>query len=344
MTYVPHRTFDEMPLHTRLKSALKKKGYVHPTEIQDTTLESLLNRRDLIGLAQTGTGKTAAFLIPLIHRMLQQERIKTLVIVPTRELAVQVEQEYKSLTKGMNFYSACFIGGTNVGRDVHTLRRPVHLVVGTPGRLLDLYKRKALQLDQFSVLILDEFDRMLDMGFAPDVQRITHSMTAREQTMLFSATMDKTQQKLIDGLLKDPVMVRVSADNVTGDHIAQDVIRVAPGQDKFTLLLDLLAKEAFDRVLLFAETKGWVKRLHKKLHSAGIRSDLIHGDKTQNSRQRALEDFKRGKIQVLVATDVAARGLDVSDVSHVINFQMPRTYESYIHRIGRTGRAYTFVD
>jgi ATP-dependent RNA helicase RhlE len=275
---------------------------------------------------------------------------QTLVIVPTRELAVQVEEEFRSMTHGLNLYSACFIGGTNIERDIQKLRRDAHLVVGTPGRLLDLQERRVLHLNRFGVLILDEFDRMLDMGFAPSVQRITRAMTGRKQTLLFSATVDKTQQHLIDQMLRDPKVVKVSSGETTGDHIAQDIINVSEGADKFAMLLDLLRQADFEKVLLFAETKGWVKRLHKKLIGAGLRADLIHGDKTQNTRQRALDQFKQGRVQILVATDVAARGLDVSDVTHVINYQLPRTYDSYIHRIGRTGRAgkggkaFTFVE
>lgn len=350
VVYIPQRTFEDMPIHTRLKAAIRKKGYTLPTEIQDKTLEQLITGADLMGIAKTGTGKTGAFLIPLIHRMLEGAQITTLVMVPTRELAVQVEDEFKSMTHGLNMHSACFIGGTNINTDMQKLRRNTQLVVGTPGRLLDLHNRNALRLGQFDVLILDEFDRMLDMGFAPDVQRIIAAMSGRKQTLLFSATIDKTQQHLIDKILNNPIIVKVSSGESTGDHIEQEVIHVAEGADKFQMLLDLVRQRDFDKVLLFAETKGWVKRLHKKLIGAGIKADLIHGDKTQNTRQRALDQFKQGKVQVLVATDVAARGLDVSDVTHVINYQLPRTYDSYIHRIGRTGRAgkggkaYTFVE
>ena len=348
--YVSKRTFDDMPINNKLKAAINKKGYTHPTEIQDKTLEQLIKGVDLMGIAQTGTGKTGAFLIPLIHRLMEGSRFQTLVMVPTRELACQVEDEFKSMAHGLSLNSACFIGGTNLDRDMQKLKRHAHIVIGTPGRLLDLYNRRALHLDQFSVLILDEFDRMLDMGFAPDVQRIIKAMTGRRQTMLFSATVDMTQQHLIDQLLRDPIVVKVSTGATTGDHIAQDIIKVRDGDEKFEILLEMVRQDDFEKVLVFAETKGWVKRLHKKLVSAGIKVDLIHGDKTQNNRQRALDEFKQGRIQVLVATDVAARGLDVSDVTHVINYQLPRTYDSYIHRIGRTGRAgkggkaYTFVE
>lgn len=348
--YISKRTFNDMPINSKLKAALNKKGYTHPTEIQDKTLEQLITGVDLIGIAQTGTGKTGAFLIPIIHRLMEGSRFQTLIMVPTRELACQVEDEFKSMAHGLGLHSACFIGGTNLDRDVQKLKREAHVVVGTPGRLLDLYNRRALHLDRFAVLVLDEFDRMLDMGFAPDVQRIVKAMTIRKQTLLFSATIDNTQRHLIDKMLHDPIEVKVSTGATTGDHIAQDIIKVRDGDEKFEILLEMVRQDDFEKVLVFAETKGWVKRLHKKLLGAGIKADLIHGDKTQNTRQRALDEFKQGRIQVLVATDVAARGLDVSDVTHVINYQLPRTYDSYIHRIGRTGRAgkggkaYTFVE
>jgi ATP-dependent RNA helicase RhlE len=346
----PGKTFAEMPLTAALQETLRKKGYTHPTPIQVETIEALLQGRDMMGIAQTGTGKTAAFLLPLINRMLNGEQIQTLVVVPTRELAIQVDEEFRSLTKGMNFYSACFIGGTNINRDLHNLRRSCHVVVGTPGRLLDLANRGSLRMGNFTTLILDEFDRMLDMGFAPDVNRIVRMMERRSQTLLFSATIDKSQKRLIDGLLNNPVEVQVSSGEATGDHIEQDVVRVRPDQNKFDVLLSMLADTDFDKVLLFAETKRTVDRMTKMLQRSGLRADQIHGNKSQNARQTALDKFKSGKIQVLVATDVAARGIDVSDVTHVINYQVPRTYDSYVHRIGRTGRAgkagkaFTFVD
>lgn len=349
--YAPTRTFEQMPLDNRLKANIRKKGFKHPTEIQDKTLEYLLQGRDLLGIAQTGTGKTGAFLIPIINNLLTQgKRFQSLVVVPTRELALQVEGEFKSLVAGLGLYSATFIGGTNINRDLQILRRPSQLVVGTPGRLLDLVNRKALNLQNFSILVLDEFDRMLDMGFAPDVKRITAAMPGREQTLLFSATIDKTQQMLIDTLLDQPVEVKVSTGEATGDHIDQDIVRVTPGEDKFQVLRSMVDQEDFEKVLVFAETKHLVSKLCLKLQKTGIRAEQIHGNKSQATRQKALDKFKKGAIQVLVATDVAARGLDITDVTHVINYQLPKTFDSYLHRIGRTGRAgkagkaYTFVD
>jgi ATP-dependent RNA helicase RhlE len=344
------RLIKDMPLSVKLKEALARKGYERPTEIQDRTLETLLQGRDLLGIAQTGTGKTGAFLVPIIEQLLHKRvNPHALVVVPTRELALQVEEEFKSMSKGLGLYSACFIGGTNINRDLQTLRRSSHVVIATPGRLLDLADRKAIHLNKFNTLVLDEFDRMLDMGFIRDVKRILEAMKDRTHTMLFSATLDKSQQAMIDRILKDHVSVKVSSGKSTGEGINQEVIRLEPGQDKFKVLHHMLSQEEFKKVLLFEETKHRVSRLCMKLNKAGIRSEQIHGNKSQNARQNALNAFKIGRVQVLVATDVASRGLDVSDVSHVINYQVPQTHDSYIHRIGRTGRAgkvgkaFTFV-
>ncbi len=349
--YESKRIIKDLPIAFKLKESLTKKGFTKPTEIQDRTLETLLEGRDLLGIAQTGTGKTGAFLIPIIDQLMRNKKKPyALVVVPTRELALQVEEEFKSMTKGLKLFSACFIGGTNINKDVQNLRRDSHVIIGTPGRLLDLVSRKCLDLRVINTLVLDEFDRMLDMGFVNDVQRIIRGMHVRKHTMLFSATLDKTQNALIEEILNDPVTVKVSNGRSSGDFIEQEILRVENGQDKFKMLHDLVSQEGFEKVLIFEETKHKVKRLRQKLDKNGIPSDEIHGNKSQSARQSALNSFKQGKIKALVATDVAARGIDVSDVSHVINYQVPQTYDSYIHRIGRTGRAgkrgkaYTFVD
>lgn len=338
--YVPERQFSDMPINTTLKQSLLKKGFERPTEIQDRTLETLLAGRDLLGIAQTGTGKTGAFLIPIIEQLLKhRKKPYALILVPTRELANQVEDEFRSMTKDLKLFSACFIGGTNINKDLQNLRRQSHIVIATPGRLLDLVNRKAIDLRLFNTLVLDEFDRMLDMGFVHDVKRIISGMHQRQQTMLFSATLDKTQEKLIHEILNDHETIKVSTGTATSDNIDQDIVRLAAGEDKFQVLCKLVSNESFQKILLFEETKHRVSRLCKQLNNAGIATDQIHGNKSQNARQTALNDFKKGKVRVLVATDVAARGIDVSDVSLVINYQVPMTFDSYIHRIGRTGRA-----
>jgi len=350
--YRSNRMFDDMPISPNLKECIHSKGFKRPTEIQDKTLEALLKGHDLLGIAQTGTGKTGAFLIPIIEHILQQNKSKNfaLIVVPTRELATQVEDEFKSMTKGLGLFSACFIGGTNINSDLQKLRKQNHIIIGTPGRLLDLTNRKALDLSRFNTLVLDEFDRMLDMGFVHDVKRIIREMSQRKHTMLFSATLDQTQKELIETILNNPITVKVSNGESTSDAIDQDIIRVPPGENKFSILYNMITDKEFQKVLLFEETKHKAKKLCAQLNKMGIKSDEIHGNKSQNARQRALNSFKDGSIQVLVATDVAARGIDVNDVTHVINYQIPLTFDSYIHRIGRTGRAgktgkaFTFVD
>ena len=334
------RLIKELPISLKLKQCLEKKGYERPTEIQDRTLDALMQGKDLLGIAQTGTGKTGAYLMPIIEQLLHR-RINpyALVVVPTRELALQVEEEFKSMTKGSGLYSACFIGGTNINRDIQVLRRTSHVVIATPGRLLDLTNRRVLDLSKFKTLVLDEFDRMLDMGFVRDVNRIIEGMHQRKQTMLFSATLDKTQQSMINSILKNHITVKVTSGDTGGDNIDQNIVRLKPGEDKFKVLHELLSGEDFNKVLLFEETKHRVSKLCVKLNKAGILADQIHGNKSQNARQAALKAFKQGRVRVLVATDVASRGLDISDVSHVINYQVPQTHDSYIHRIGRTGRA-----
>lgn len=351
LKYKAERTFAEMPLQPLLLQNLKEKGYEMPSQIQNDTLETLLDGHDLIGVASTGTGKTAAFLIPIVEKlMIDPLEMAALVIVPTRELAQQVEQEFRSLTKGTRLYSSCFIGGTSVSADFKKARRRNHIIIGTPGRLKDMIDRKAMRFDRTPVLILDEFDRMLDMGFVNDIREIVSDMPSRTQTMLFSATVEKGQEGIINELMEDPITVQVSSGTTTTDNVQQDIIEVPKDGDKFEMLQDLIQGEEEKKVLVFTETKRWADKVSTQLNKAGIRSDQIHGDKKQNYRLTALRKFKRGDIKVLVATDVAARGIDVQDVSLVINYELPLTYDSYIHRIGRTGRAgktgkaFTFVN
>ncbi len=349
--YISSRFIKDLPVHQSIIGNLLKKGYNTPTEIQDRCIEPVLNGKDVLGVAQTGTGKTGAFLIPLSHNLLETKpAFQILIISPTRELAVQIEQEFISIAKGLKLYSVCLIGGTSVKSDIAKLRQPSHIVIGTPGRIGDMVRQRALNLKNFSVLVLDEFDRLLDMGFAPEIMRFVDSMYNRKQTVLFSATEDKTQKDLIGKLLNNPLEVRLKNGNSSAANIDQEIIRVSEGQDKMAILVKMMHDSTFEKVLVFAETKRWVTKVCKNLQKAGIKADEIHGNKSQNYRTKALESFKNKKIQVLVATDVAARGLDIVNVSHVINYQQPQNMDSYIHRIGRTGRAgkmgkaYTFVN
>jgi ATP-dependent RNA helicase RhlE len=349
-TYLSSRLIKDLPVNDSIISNLLKKGYNSPTEIQDKSIEALLDGNDFMGLAQTGTGKTGAFLVPIVQKLLgKKANFQILIISPTRELALQIDQEFKSIAQGLGIFSECIIGGTNVQRDIMKLRRPSHVIIGTPGRISDLVRQKVLHLRLFTTLVLDEFDRLLDMGFSADILRIVDGIGEREQTILFSATEDKSQKVIIDKLLTNPVEVKLKNGNISGDNIDQEIIRVAEGEDKMRMLLELIKEPAFEKVLVFADTKRWVSKICKNLKSAGIKADEIHGNKSQNYRSNVLDAFKNEKIQVLVATDVAARGLDISNVSHVINYQQPQSIDSYIHRIGRTGRAgksgkaYTFI-
>lgn len=332
--------FTKLNLQPTLLKNLKDKGYETMTNIQEESIFPLLEGKDLLGISNTGSGKTGAFLIPIIeHAKADQQQFAALIVTPTRELALQIEEEFKTLSKGMNLYSSTFIGGTNINSDFKSLNRKLHVIVGTPGRLLDLYDRKLLKLNQVNTLVLDEFDRMLDMGFVHDVKKLVNAMTKRSQTMLFSATLEPTQKAVIDGLLDNPVVVKINSGGTTSENVEQETIRVPEGRDKFEMLAGLFKDKTMDRVIIFTETKRLADRLSKKLNETGIKSGLIHGNKSQNFRNKTIEEFKNGTTRVLVATDVAARGIDVADVTHVINYQLPMSMDSYIHRIGRTGRA-----
>lgn len=348
--YVSTIDFSQFSLHKHLNENIVKKGYKEPTEIQEKCIEDLIAKKNLIGIAATGTGKTGAFLIPIIQQMLENSHVTALVVVPTRELAMQVKDEFNSFVKGTNLTSSCFIGGTNVNKDIQLAKRRTRMIIGTPGRLTDLMSRNALKLGYTSILVVDEFDRMLDMGFSRDLDKIVLSMRSRKQTMLFSATLDPTQEKRINQIIKNPIRVSVVSGQNSSDNVNQNIIRVGSEENKLHLLLKLIDDPAFEKVILFTETKRQANKLTKQLIKFGVKSDVIHGNKSQNYRTKAINSFKIGEIKVLVATDVAARGIDIKGITHVINYQMPLTMDSYIHRIGRTGRAnaignaFTFVD
>ena len=339
--YVPEHAFADFAIDERLKANIANKGYVTPTPIQDQSIPHVLKGHDVVGLANTGTGKTAAFLIPLIDKVLkfralgQTERV--LIMVPTRELAIQIEQEFFGFAKGLQLNSVTIVGGANINPQIRVLRRNPAFVIGTPGRLKDVMERKELDLSDFSTVVLDEADRMLDMGFINDMRFIMDFMRPQRHTLFFSATLSRDIEKLIGEFLQDPVRVTVKTRE-TSHTIDQDVVRVSHAQ-KFDKLVELLSDPEMERVLVFGRTKHGVERMAKDLRQRGIKAESIHGNKTHGARQKALTLFKQSHVNVLVATDVAARGLDISGVTHVINYDLPSTYEDYTHRIGRTGRA-----
>ncbi len=309
----------------------------------------VLDGNDIVGIANTGTGKTAAFLIPLINKILKSPKEKVLIVAPTRELAQQINEEFRQFARGLGIWSACVIGGESMYRQVNDLRKTHSIVIGTPGRIKDLIERKALSLAATGTIVLDEADRMLDMGFINDIRKITALLPATHHTLFFSATMSREIEGLISEFLRSPVTVSL-ARNDTSKNVDQDIVRIESGASKIDVLHDLLIQPEFSKVLVFGRTKYGVEKLSNALVKRGFTADSIHGDKRLSQRQRALEHFKKNRVQVLVATDVAARGIDIADVSHVINFDMPSTYEDYIHRIGRTGRgdkkgkALTFIE
>ncbi len=336
--FVPEHQFTDFLIQDALKKNIVAKGYITPTPIQDRSIPHILRGADLVGIANTGTGKTAAFLVPLINKILNDRAQKILVMVPTRELATQIADELRGFTGGLRIFSATCVGGASIGNQISDLRRNPNFVIGTPGRLKDLIERKSLNLQGFSTIVLDEADRMLDMGFINDMRTILSHCAAVRHTLFFSATLSPEIEKLIKDFLREPVRISVKTGDTSKD-VDQDVVRVAPGQDKLAVLHDLLIQPGFNKVLIFGRTKHGVEKLAKTLNAKGFKAESIHGNKTQSRRQKALDLFKRDHVNVLVATDVAARGLDIAGVSHVINYDLPATHDDYIHRIGRTGRA-----
>jgi ATP-dependent RNA helicase RhlE len=336
--FVPEHNFTDFIIDEKLKVNIIKKGYVAPTPIQDKSIPHILKGLDLVGIANTGTGKTAAFLIPLINKVLTHPKENILFVVPTRELAIQIEEELKGFITGMGLYSVVCVGGAPIGSQIRALRYRNEFVIGTPGRLKDLIEKKVLNLAHFKTIVLDEADRMLDMGFVNDMRFMMDLMPKNRHTLFFSATTSQEVNALIKDFLNDPVMISVKTQD-TSKNVDQDVVRVNRGENKLDILHSMLIQPDFGKVLIFGRTKHGVEKLTSLLVGRGFKAESIHGNKNQSGRQRSLKLFKDGKVQILVATDVAARGLDISDVSHVINFDIPATYEDYVHRIGRTGRA-----
>ncbi|MBM2820622.1 MAG: putative box helicase domain protein [Candidatus Berkelbacteria bacterium] len=342
-------SFSDFGLSEGLKKNLEYRKYTTPTPIQDQAILPIVAGRDLIGKASTGTGKTAAFLLPLINKVQKNRYEKVLIITPTRELATQIEDEFRQFALSMGIFSAICVGGMPIRKQINNLRRNPNFVIGTPGRLTDLAKQGILRLSSYQTIVLDEVDRMLDMGFINDINAILEALPSNRQSLFFSATMPPKIRVLTSQYLKNPVTIEIKSSETPG-NVDQDVVKVSGDKTaKFVKLQDILNQPELKKVLIFIETKHEVERLAKNLSSYGFKAESIHGNKRQSQRQRALGAFKNNDINILVATDVAARGIDVKDITHVINYTVPQTYNDYIHRIGRTGRngatgkALTFV-
>ncbi len=348
IAYVPKNTFSDFAIQPELKENIAGKGYTAPTPIQDQVIPVLLEGKDVIATANTGTGKTAAFLIPLINHLLTRKIKRVLIIAPTRELAAQIQEELVSFTDRMDIISVLCIGGANMHAQIRELRSGADIIIGTPGRLLDLEENKVLNFNTFDAIVLDEVDRMLDMGFIRDIKRIIAKLPAKRQSLFFSATIPPTLKDIMHEFLRNPVSVSVQTRQ-SAANVNQDILKVA-GRNKIDLLHDLLITPDYKKVIIFVRTKRAADKLKRALVERGFTAGCIHGDKSQAQRTAALALFKTNKVRILVATDVVARGIDIDDVTHVVNFDLPQAYEDYIHRIGRTGRAdkvgqaITFVD
>ncbi|MDG0816883.1 DEAD/DEAH box helicase [Bdellovibrio svalbardensis] len=336
--------FSDLPLIEPLQKAVAESGYTTPTPIQIQSIPHLLEGRDLLGCAQTGTGKTAAFALPILqnlyknHRRPEPKHPRALILSPTRELTIQIYDSFKTYGKHLRLKYSVVFGGVSQGPQTKELAAGVDVLIATPGRLLDLINQKYVSLNKLEIFVLDEADRMLDMGFLPDIRKVVNMLPKQRQNLFFSATMPKDIQKLADSLLTDPVKVEVTPVASTAEMIEQSVMFVDRSK-KRDLLRDLLKDKSFERVIVFTRTKHGANRVVEGLVKTGVPAEAIHGNKSQNARQRALENLREGRIRVLVATDIAARGIDIDNITHVINFELPHETESYVHRIGRTARA-----
>jgi len=346
--YIPKFTINDLSVNEQLKANIFRKGYTQLTPIQDQSIPLIMDGHDLIGIANTGTGKTAAFLIPLINKAHINRNEKIIIITPTRELATQINTEFRTFSQGMGLYSSLCIGGTNIYNQQRDLSRPHNFLICTPGRIRDLANRNWVNLANYNNIIIDEFDRMFDMGFQKDIHMILEMLPKPRQSLFFSATITSEIESAFNKYLSSPHKVEIN-QKVSAANITQDIVRTLPGSTKIDTLHDLLIKEEFTKVIVFIKTKWELKNIETELITRGFKVESIHGNKTQSARQRSLTNFKENRKKILLATDVAARGLDIDHVTHVINYDQPQSYEDYIHRIGRTGRgsnkgvALTFV-
>ncbi|MBI2614051.1 MAG: DEAD/DEAH box helicase [Candidatus Levybacteria bacterium] len=336
--YIPTNKFEDFKISPLVLENIKLKGYTTPTPIQDRIMHSIIEGRDVIGIANTGTGKTAAFLIPLADKVFRNKLERVLIVAPTHELVLQIHDELRGFARGLGIYTALCIGGVSMGKQISQLRQKPHFVIGTPGRLKDIIETRILNLSEFHNVVLDEADRMVDIGFIKDIKYFISLMPQVRQSLFFSATISGKVKEILQNFVRNPITVSVKKQE-TAEGIEQEIIRVAPGQNKVDKLHDLLRQPGFEKVLIFGRTKWGVQKLTEELIRRGFKAGAIHGNKRQNQRQKTLEAFKSNEINILLGTDVASRGLDIPDVSHVINYDMPESYEVYVHRIGRTGRA-----
>ena len=330
--------FADFNLADKLKRNILERGFETPTPIQNQTIQPILDGRDLIGIANTGTGKTGAFLIPLVNKAFLDKNERVLILTPTRELAFQIQDELKLLTKGMELESVLCIGGADMFRQSKKLVHNPHFVIATPGRLKDLIERKKIQLHLFRNIVLDEMDKMVDIGFLAEVKYFISLLPTKRQSLFFSATITEKVKSVLLDFVNNPVTVSIKRQD-TSETIEQDIVRVSNNFNKLDTLHNLLVTDGFDKVLVFGKTKWGIEKLTKDLLERGFKAASIHGNKSQGQRQRALDQFKRDEVSVLLATDVASRGIDIENVTHVINYDVPATYDDYVHRIGRTGRA-----
>jgi superfamily II DNA/RNA helicase len=336
--YIANHAFTDFPFNEQLQKNIVNAGYIAPRPIQDQSIPSTLAGKDVFGLANTGTGKTAAFLLPLINKVMADKTEKVIILAPTRELAMQIEEELRTLARGSKLFGVAVVGGMPINKQINEIERGVSFVIGTPGRVTDLIKRKVLDLSSYKSVVLDEADRMLDMGFIDDMVFILGKMHADRQTLFFSATLSPDIKKLTDKFLKNPTFISVIS-GATSKNVDQDIVKIKTKEEKIERLHEVLSGDKVNKVLIFREMKHAVDDLVKDLVKRGFKVGGIHGDKRSRERIRILESFKKDHITILIATDVAARGLDIPDVTHVINYDVPQTYDTYVHRIGRTGRA-----
>lgn len=335
-------TFADLKLCAPLEKAVHNAGYVTPTPIQEQAIPVVMTGQDVFGIAQTGTGKTAAFSLPILHRLFNEGPVKfgprVLILAPTRELAIQINENIMTYAKGMRIRTVVLLGGVSIRPQIDNIRRGVDIVIATPGRLLDVIEHRALRLDKVHTLVLDEADRMLDMGFMPSIKQIIKLVPEQRQTLFFSATLPNEIRSLANTILTNPVNVSVTPEKPTTEKVDQRLYFVERDH-KRALLAHLLKEDLEGSVLVFTRTKRGADRVARDLEKVGMRVAAIHGDKSQMARQRALQDFKNGRMRVLVATDIAARGIDISSLPYVVNYDVPESPETYVHRIGRTGRA-----